>query len=261
MKTSLKYFTLSILLYAFFATPLSANNGKELKLTSYAQIDTTKLKTGDLVFFGGRTKTAIVIRLATASPYTHVGMVLVNPDDGSIWLTHATSNNYRGYFLPIYGETEDREGIILTRLRDSFYKTKGEYRVAKIMSMNLSDEERPSFDDLFERYQHYKNRLFEPKIKRFALSAFDFHILGMDLMQNPSTTDSFFCSEYLMQVLYDLEMMPHTAKSLSEYTPVDLTHLSMYKPFAKIKISRNPSPPQPTKIPQTMEEEPKEARK
>ena len=245
MKAIFKYFLVSFVLYLCFAAAVFAKNDKELQLRTYEQLDTAQLKNGDLVFFGARTKQAVVIRIATASPYTHVGMVMVNPDDNSIWLTHATSNNYKGYFLPIYGETEDREGIILTRLQDSFYDTKGEYRVAKIMSMNLPDEQRPSFAQLFERYQNYKNRLFEPKIKRFALSAIDLNILGMDFFQNPSTTNTFFCSEYLMQILYDLKMLPHTAKSLSEYTPADLTHLNMYKPLAKIKISRNPIRPQP----------------
>ena len=250
MKATFKYFLFFIFLYTYSSSFIFGKNDKELKLSSYVDLDTTKLQNGDLVFFGGRTKQAIVIRIATASPYTHVGMVLVNPDDGSIWLTHATSNNYKGYFLPIYGETEDREGIIRTRLKDSFYDTRGEYRVAKITSMNVPDEQRPSFAQLFERYQNYKHKLFEPKIKRFALSALDLKLFGMDFLQNPSTTDSFFCSEYLMQILYDLEMMPHTSKPLSEYTPADLTHLKMYRPLAKIKIPRNPIAP----LPKEMEE-------
>ncbi|MGB1206725.1 MAG: hypothetical protein ACPG5B_13825 [Chitinophagales bacterium] len=247
MKTTFKYLLLFFLLHICFDNA-SAKKNDELQLRAYEQLDTTQLKNGDLVFFGGRTKQAIVIRIATASPYTHVGMVMVNPDDGSIWLTHATSNNYKGYFLPIYGETEDREGIILTRLRDSFYDTRGEYRVAKITSMNVPNEQRPSFAQLFERYQNYKDRLFESKIKRFALSAFDLNLFGMDFFQNPSTTDSFFCSEYLMQVLRDLKIMPHIAKSLSEYTPADLTRLELYKPLAKIKISRNPIAPLPKEM-------------
>lgn len=183
------------------------------------------LQTGDLVLFESHTFNARMTQLGTLSPYSHSGLV-IRDEDGSLWLTHATDNDYDGFHLNIPGEGVSRGGVILTRLMDSFLYS-GFYKRIYLVRWDERWASRPKVEDLRMLYQKYKDLPFEESKMRFILAAFDLQISDWDLLAFPDR-NTIFCSEYLVHLLSDLQLLGSLRQQPNEFTPLDVRHLPPY---------------------------------
>ncbi len=180
------------------------------------------LQTGDLILFESHTFNARMTQLGTLSPYSHSGLV-IRDYDGSLWLTHATDNDYDGFHLNIPGEDVSRGGVIMTRLKDSFLSS-GFYKRIYLVRWDERWASRPQGQDLRMLYQKYKDLPFEESKMRFILAAFDLQICERDLLAFPDM-NTLFCSEYLVHLLSDLQLLGSLHQEPNEFTPLDVRQL------------------------------------
>jgi hypothetical protein len=200
----------------------------KVKTRLVKDLDSLDLQTGDLVFFQSMTFESIMTQLGTLSPFTHSSMV-VKAEDGTLWLTHSTNNNYDGFLIPVIGEQEARSGVILTRMDDLFISVdNGEspyYRHIWIRRLNEDQIDRPSRDEVLTLYHKYIGHPFETSNFRFTLSAFDLFVCGRDLLRLPPN-DLWMCSEYMVHVMKDLSFPIPFREEAHETTPADIYHLT-----------------------------------
>lgn len=193
-------------------------------------LDTLDLKTGDIFLFQSMTFNGRMIQLGSCAPFTHVAMVIKNPD-GTYWITHSTDNEFYGTGIPVLFEEEWRSGVILTRLEDSFISTDaaktGFYKTIWLCRFNEKTE-RPDRDSILKIYDEHKHFPFEKSKIRFALAAFDLKLFGFDLLQLPSN-NAMFCSEYFTIILDRLGIRTGAEQSPDELTPTDVRNFIPYR--------------------------------
>lgn len=107
----------SIIFYLGFSsckTPVLPNKAESPKVL-FSLVDSLEyldLKTGDLMMFQSLTRDGIFTQIGTLSPYTHCALMIRNPDS-SLWLLHATDNNFAGERMPVLFEEKSRNGVRL----------------------------------------------------------------------------------------------------------------------------------------------------
>ncbi|RLD86571.1 MAG: hypothetical protein DRJ07_00425 [Bacteroidetes bacterium] len=210
---------------------LSAQN-KSISLDNHqfrlvADLDSLDLKTGDILFFQSTVFDGIMVQIGTFSPYTHSAMVILDPN-GTLWLAHATGNDYKGKGAPVRYEDQPRAGVILTRIEDSFLSTNkrktGFYEKIWIRKLNESKMKRPSTEDILHLYEKYKYLPFETSNFRFILTALDLRLFGKDLF-SIAANKSIMCSEFLFKVLSELDFPINSKQTPNEHTPKDIYRL------------------------------------
>lgn len=212
---------------------LSGQNNKRIPVFMsglVGDIDRLGLETGDLMLFQSKTFNGIMTQIGTLSPYTHCALVIRNPD-GSLWLTHSTDNDYYGNRIPVINELQGRPGVILTRLEDIFVSTDGGetgfYKTIRIRKFDDTWTERPDRKMLLELYEKYKKHKFTKSKLRFVLAALDFDLLGKDILSLPDD-DTYFCSEYVHNLLIEAGYPVKNDQMGNEYTPWDIINLEPY---------------------------------
>jgi hypothetical protein len=188
------------------------------------------LKTGDLLLFQSLTRDGIFTQIGTLSPFTHCALVISNPDR-SLWLLHATDNNFAGESIPVLFEDAPRNGVILTRLEDSFisvdYCKTGFYKHIRILRFDELWAPRPDREVLLDLYEQNKKYPFTTSKIPFILSAFDLTLFDYDLISMPDDK-SFFCSEFVHHVLREAGVPITHNQQGNEYTPRDISNLEPY---------------------------------
>jgi len=225
--------TLSITVCLGFQTLfLSAQHPGEFNAVSRGAVvglDALDLKTGDLMFFQNTVIEGVIINLGTLSHLTHVAMVVKDPVDGSLWLTHATDNSYDdGVRIAARNESEPRDGVIMTRLQSCFQsKNEGEsgfYKKIWVFKLNESLIKRPSSEEVLAFYEKNKHHRFETSELRFLFSAYDLNIFGKDWISFRKNENR-ICSEYVHQLLTELEFPVEQNQEHNEYTPGDICYI------------------------------------
>lgn len=216
----------TVLLLLFSLNILFGQLGEytQVKTALVTDLDSLNLKTGDLAFFQSLTFDGVMTQLGTLSPFTHSSMIVV-AEDGSIWLTHATNNDYKGYQIPVIGEEVGRSGVILTRLDDLFISVdngkSGYYHHIWIRKLKDERISRPSTEQILKLYQKYKAHPFETSNLRFILTSFDLNIAGKDLLYAPADS-LWMCSEYMVHIFDDLNYPLVFKEEANEVTPIDV---------------------------------------
>ena len=149
-------FKLNIFLATIFYIGLSScktpvlPNKAESKKVLFGLVDgfdSLDLNTGDLLMFQSLTRDGIFTQIGTLSPYTHCALVIRNLDS-SLWLLHATDNNFAGERMPVLFEEKRRNGVIMTTIHDPFISVdngkSGFYKHIRVLRFDQSWSERPS---------------------------------------------------------------------------------------------------------------------
>jgi hypothetical protein len=188
------------------------------------------LQTGDLVMFQSKVFLGKLIQLGTLSPYTHCALIIKNPDS-SLYLLHATENDYNGFRIPVIGEDHGRPGVILTKLEDLFLSIdslkSGYYKHIRIIKMNDRKRNRPIRDTLLSLYQKYKNYKFPHDKTTFVFSSLDLNLFGKDLLSKKSE-NSFICSGLAADLLYNSKVIDEINEIRNEYTPMNIRRMEPY---------------------------------
>lgn len=192
-------------------------------------LDTLNVQTGDMVLFKSNHFASRLTQFGTFSPFSHCGMI-IRDDDGQLWITHATDNEYESHRLQVKDEDVPRGGVIMTRLEDSFFGN-GYYPKIFIYKLDEAHFPRPTNDMVNAIYQKYKHARFEVSLIRFALASLDLDVFGYDILSLPDHP-KIFCSEYQIYMLMELGLLPDPQEAPNEYTPRDITNLVCYRRFA-----------------------------
>ena len=226
----------SIIFYLGFSsckTPVLPNKAESPKLL-FSLVDSLEyldLKTGDLMMFQSLTRDGIFTQIGTLSPYTHCALMIRNPDS-SLWLLHATDNNFAGERMPVLFEEKSRNGVIMTTIQDPFISVNngksGFYKHIRVLRFDESWSERPSREVMLELYEKNKKHPFTSLNFPFFLSAFDLTFFGYDLISMPDD-DSFFCSEFVYHILTEADIPIARDQKSNEYTPKDIRNLEPYE--------------------------------
>lgn len=210
---------------------VSVNEKQKVIFGLVDHLDTFGFKTGDLVLFQSLTRDGIYTQIGTGSPYTHSALIIKNEDD-SLWLLHATDNEFAGQRIPVLFEKGGRSGVILTKMEDSFlsssYGKRGFYRHIRVLTFDEDWVPRLSKENLMEIYHQYKSFPFTSAKLPFILSAFDSHIGRRDIL-SVNDDSSFFCSEFVHFILVQLGYPVDNRQKHHEYTPNDIRHLRPYR--------------------------------
>lgn len=188
------------------------------------------LHTGDLVMFQSKVFLGKLIQLGTLSPYTHCALIIKNPDS-SLYLLHATENDYNGFRIPVIGEDQGRSGVILTKLEDLFISVddlkSGFYKHIRIIKLNDEKFNRPDRDTLLSLYQKYKSYKFPHDKSTFIYSSIDLNLFGKDLLSKKSE-NSFICSGLAADLLFNTKVIGEINEIRNEYTPMNIRRMEPY---------------------------------
>jgi len=214
-------------------TPVLPNKteSKKVLFGLVDSFDSLDLNTGDLLMFQSLTRDGIFTQIGTLSPYTHCALVIRNPDS-SLWLLHATDNNFAGERMPVLFEEKRRNGVIMTTIHDPFISVdngkSGFYKHIRILRFDESWSERPSREVMLELYEKNKKHPFTASKVPFILSAFDLTLFGHDMISIPDD-DSFFCSEFVHHILTEADIPIDRGQKSNEYTPDNIRNLEPYE--------------------------------
>ncbi len=168
------------------------------------------LKTGDIVLFSGNSFISRLIRLATRSDWSHVGMILKFHGYDSIFLWESTGmNNVRDAFTG-----RRTSGVQVTLLSERIARYDGKCAIRRIENFIISPEQ---IGHLNRLRREIKNRPYEQSKKELIKSAID--TFGT---ANKEDLSSLFCSELVAESWQRLGILSED-KSSNEYLPSDFS--------------------------------------
>lgn len=174
------------------------------------------MQPGDVLAFGGKGHFSEIIKMATLSPVSHVGVVLK---------TQIMSDNSGRVFNQIIESTSlgDFNGVQISRLSDRLTTYDGE-----VWWLPLKEEFRNTGlfqEDLFYDFMFRQDH--KPYDTSQALgSALDL-LDGMGF-ENKRDFEKFFCSELVAAGLQKTKVLPQSLNP-SEVTPIDLCKMAIYE--------------------------------
>tara|TARA_R110000744_G_scaffold285481_1_gene396846 strand:- start:29 stop:598 length:570 start_codon:yes stop_codon:yes gene_type:complete len=151
------------------------------------------LKTGDIILFSGKCFVSRVIKFVTNSPWSHIGMIVNNPE-------HDT---------PMLYESSHDHGVRLTPFN--------EYRRAFVGDMAL----RRLKHDLSDK-EHYRLRIFKNQVRGTPFEANAVQMLASVpawwFLSSREDLSSMFCSELVAQCYKEIGLLGQDRAS-NKYTP------------------------------------------
>lgn len=192
-----------------------------------------RMQPGDVIAFSGKGNLSEVIKWATRSQVSHVGVVLQ-----SQLLVEDTTQ--AGFFNQIIESTSLNgfSGVTITRLSDRVYAYDGD-----MWWLPLSEESRRQLDlkRFFDFLIHQERKPYDvPQAIRSALDTLDgIPLLGRATTQNVEDFGQFFCSELVAAGL-EAGGVIETINA-SEVTPVDLCRFNLYADeYVQFKVVEEP---------------------
>lgn len=168
----------------------------------------SKLKTGDLILFSGKSAIGRFIRLYSNSKWSHLGMVVKVDDIDMVLLWESTSINN----VPDAIDRKIKRGVQTTSLSERLENFEGEVAV-RFLQGDLAPEAKKALKDLRDLW---KDRPYEQSKLQLVNSLMD--MIGTDA--NVEDFSSIFCSELVAEGLQVLGVMDgeHPA---NEFAPSD----------------------------------------
>jgi len=152
-------------------------------------------KTGDLLLFVGGEKTSEIVRIWSNSPFTHVGFALKNKrNEVLIW--HSDPSDQRVDLVNF----ECHEGVQVNDLRAYLSTYKG---LLYWKPLDLTSEQRKKIASLVPEERCYKFNKNNMDLLR-SVQGFS----SFPLPPKESTVDTYFCSEFVAQVLIKANVIP-----------------------------------------------------
>lgn len=193
--------------------------GASVGVTEYLDIR-DQMKPGDVIAFGGKGQFSDIIKWATRSTVSHVGVIMQ-----SKLLVEKTLQE--GIFNQIIESTSLKgfSGVSISRLSDRLYAYDGE-----IWWLPLSDTIYSNLNkkDFYDFLLHQERKPYDmPQAIKSALDAMDNIPLLSGLTKNAEDFSSFFCSELVAAALEAGGAISHL--NASEVTPADLCMFAIYQ--------------------------------
>ncbi len=175
-----------------------------------------KLETGDIVLFSGEGIVSNFIKVFTASPYSHVGMVVKIPEWDMVLLWESTTLSK----IKDVRSGTVKQGVQLVPLSERVKAYKGTIGV-RFLSVERTYEMRKALAKL--RKEVAGRPYEEDKLELFK-SAYDF--FGG---KNEEELSSLFCSEMVAEGYQRMGFLEEPPKGLpsNEYTPANLAAYSL----------------------------------
>lgn len=165
----------------------------------------SKCQTGDLVFFHGTSFTSYVIELSGQCPWSHVGMVVVNPETSALCLWEATNHPTTASAITITSDAWTRTpgpnpaGVRLVDLRERLAEED------RCGLMRLVQRTRFTAFELriYSFIRRHAGMPYEPSVLTIIDSWWDWCGIGA----NPAQLDAYFCSELIVDTLRSVDAM------------------------------------------------------
>jgi len=165
-----------------------------------------KLKTGDIVLFGGKGKISSIIKYLTRSKWSHVGIVY-RPSSDLVLLWESTNTDS----IEDIESGKARKGVQLIPLSTRIKEYDGIVSV-RFLSTTITGE-------MLHKLQTFRNevrgRLYESSLLELIKSVYD-GIWGA----NEEDLSSLFCSELVAESWQRMALLPEDSPS-NEFTPKD----------------------------------------
>lgn len=188
-------------------------------------------RTGDLVLWSSRGSEATLVKIATGSYYSHIGIVLVmrpplHPDESGVYLYHSPSDALTGLVDRFSNPPRSKAGPQLNDLRTALYVCRhaksievrrlrcGADKASHPWATGVLDT-RTSTTVAFARAEHTK--MYEQSVWELWRSAYD----GPGGM-NTEDLSSYFCSELVAELLKRARVLDTDLPS-NEFTPGDFS--------------------------------------
>ena len=168
------------------------------------------LQTGDIILFSGRCKMSRFVQLLMLGKWSHVGMVVIDPNYDYPLLYESThSQQLRG--LDIGRRTQ---GVQLVPLHKRIKSYKGDIAVRQLHGVEFNADDHFMLDEI---RSEMVGRPFESDLKQFLKAQFryKFYTQKEDL-------STIFCSELIAHVYQVLGVLNGDAPS-NCYTPMDFS--------------------------------------
>jgi hypothetical protein len=170
------------------------------------------LKTGDVVLFDGRGWISRLIKLGTFSRWSHVGLVYVPRQGGTVFLYESTTlSNVKG------AKGAPVKGVQTVDLWNRVRNYKGSIAIRRVNRDKFNYQEIIAFEKMRSKYRH---KVYERSVAELIKSAFG--RFGWNQKEDDS---SLFCSELVAASLKALGVLS-SAKSSNSYTPADFGNMS-----------------------------------
>lgn len=172
------------------------------------------LKLGDLVLFSGKGVCSFFIKLFSVSIYSHVGMIIEDPNYTSILLFESTGlSNIKNIF------GKKISGVQTVYLRDRIKSYKGDIYIKKL-NIERTEEMYKSFDEFRKKVS---GRSYEKSKLELLKSAIDF----LCFFKNKKNLKSIFCSELIAESYKVMKLLDQKISS-NEYIPRDFSHNKIF---------------------------------
>lgn len=148
---------------------------------NYKKIE-SDLKTGDIVLFSGRGLFSSVVKFATTSPWSHIG-VIIRDKTGELYLWHSTNEEVDGVNDEFSGEP--KKGAQLNQLDIFLSKYKGEFAV------RMLNKEIPITSELLDYLEETSEKGYETNIDEMANASLNGLLCG----RRYGSSYELFCSE------------------------------------------------------------------
>ena len=186
---------------------------------TYAQVR-SKMKPGDVITFGGKGNFSEIIKWATRSSVSHVGVIMQSR-------MILNGNVQPGFFNQIIESTSLKgfSGVTISRLSDRIKHYHGEIWW---LPLSAAAQARLDYKKFFNFCLHQKGKPYDmPQAVKSALDALDNVPLIGGITHNVEDFSNFFCSELVAGALEKGGVIKKI--NASEVTPIDLCMFKLYK--------------------------------
>jgi len=182
--------------------------------STYRKLRKRFINTGDLVLFSGGGFTSKIIRWATRSKYSHIGIFVRDPENDVVYIMESTMMSTTE---DIFGNMKNGVQISLASQRLSDYDGKSYYRK---LTTNRNEE-------FYKIFKKFRKEMYPKKYEKnwweLACSALDFGWSAIkERFQNKANINSVFCSEMVAEIYQRWGLIRKSLPS-NEFTPADFS--------------------------------------
>ena len=191
--------------------------------------------TGDVILFSGALASSQKIRRYTQSAFSHVVMVVKEPElaDGQALVWQSTSSTHRG----VLRNMELRSGIQLNHLDEMIRDYLLECPGSIVVYRSLKRQQRDSKVER-ERWQAVLDFINREDGKPYTDDMEGLYIMGLMEVENPKS-DDFFCAGLVAHSLMDYGILKDTFRQY-QYAPRDFSALQQTLPYSTVGIAFGP---------------------
>ena len=184
------------------------------------------LKTGDLLLFSGNGMNSFEVKLATVSPFSHVGMIVKCKhfkEENDLYIWHSPSQKLE--FIHDKLTKTYKEGPQLNNLNEILEATDGSIYLRKLEQgldkyiLNFTSNKNKNIDpcdsDLIKWMRHEAPKKYETDFKELLFAAYD-----GPCGRNKKNIKSYFCSELVAESYQIMNILDRSLPS-NEFVPAD----------------------------------------